>query len=81
MAEIQVPHDGGLFVSQHAIERAIAALTESHSGAIIERSIGNELRRIEAAIMPTRLIGTSRLSIIANCIDEAILELTEARQK
>ena len=67
-----------LHVSQHAIERALTALTESHSGAILERSIGNELRRIESAIMPTRMVGTSRLSIIANCIDEAILELTEA---
>lgn len=60
------------------IANAIAALTESHSGALLERSIGNELRRIELAMMPTRSVGTSRLTIIADCIDEAILALAEA---
>lgn len=61
------------------INRAIMALTESHSGELLERSIANELRRIDEAMMPTRNAGTSRLSVIAHCIDEALLALAETQ--
>lgn len=59
------------------IARAIEALTENHSGALLERSIGNELRRMEQAITPTRNLGRTRLTFIADAIDEALLALAE----